>query len=226
VSRETSLLKAAEIAAKAQRDCVASRTALTPWDQLTEHQRAVHTASMSVAIEAAGEDILDALLGVGRARRQGERLPAPAQIGLWADDIMAEAKLVVHDFTYLRSSAYHRTQRGQTEKVRRDISGSGGDLSDGLSQMAPVSAEAAPRVSRCIEAAVDRLWRGRELVLGAGHALKEAAQLIDKSSQPTIDDSPVKVDPERQAEIRNAREAQERRTARSGDLAFQGEVAG
>lgn len=98
-------------------------------------------------------------------------------------DLVAEARKSVETYKWLYPSGYQRGRKGSGEKVRRDISGSGGDLADDFDSL--------DQIRRYLDEASDHIRKALAHSHGAGTALGRCQDRIDRVGGPTL----VAIDP-------------------------------
>lgn len=110
--------------------------------------------------------------------RRLPRAATPEQFHQMCEDLIAEVRKSDEQYKWLFPSAYAKGRKGNGEKVRRDISGAGGDLAD--------SFDTLDGIRRYLDQASDHQKASLAHAHGAGTALARCQDRIDKGSKPTI----------------------------------------
>jgi hypothetical protein len=111
-------------------------------------------------------------------RRRLPRAASPDQFDQMTEDLVAEVTKAKVEYRWLYGSGYARGRKGNGEKVRRDISGAGGDLADGFDSL--------DRLRNYLDQASDHQRKSLIHALGAGSALGRCQDRIDAASKPTL----------------------------------------
>lgn len=113
-----------------------------------------------------------------RPRRRLPRAATPAQFEAMVEDEISELRKSLEAYKWLFPSGYAKGRKGNGEKVRRDISGAGGDLSAGFDSL--------DRMRGYLDQASDHQRKSLAHALGAGAALGRAQDRLDRLSKPTL----------------------------------------
>lgn len=110
--------------------------------------------------------------------RRLPRAASPDQFHQMCEDAIAEIHKSDETYKWLFTSGYAKGRKGTGEKVRRDISGAGGDLAD--------SFDALDGIRRYLDQASDHQRKSLAHALGAGTSLARGQDRVDKASKPTL----------------------------------------
>jgi hypothetical protein len=108
-------------------------------------------------------------------RRRLPSAPSPSVFEDHVEALRAQLNGLVDDYEWLHPSGYHKARRESNERTRRDISGAGGDLSDGYGGL--------DMVRRKLEEAGEHMARALALTLGARKALDKATGIVDRPAE-------------------------------------------
>lgn len=112
--------------------------------------------------------------------------PSPSTVDLMVEDAIAKLRKQAEQYRWVYPSGYAPGRKGNGEKVRRDISGSGGDLANIVAGGKPGRETSLDMVRRHCEESGDHLRKALAHIGGSDTALGRAQEKIDAASKPTL----------------------------------------